>query len=76
MSMAYEINDGGPAFPSPTDNVSQHGQLSVRDYFAAQAVAGLAGARHDQRELEVIAWRAYQIADAMLEERVKEPVVK
>lgn len=75
-------DDGGPAFPSPTGNVSQRGQLSVRDYFAGQALKSLG---HERAFLascaaasiegttpeEQLSRRAYAIADAMLKERTR-----
>lgn len=32
-----KINDGGPAFSSPTGNPAQDGGLTIRDYFIAHA---------------------------------------
>lgn len=69
-------NDGGPAFPIPDGDC---GGMSLRDYFAAAALMGIAGrvnadvmrryfsAHYDGREAVV----AYKLADAMLEERSK-----
>lgn len=78
-------DDGGPAFPIQTKVVDdgilqvvvQAGApgMSLRDYFAAQAVAGfLAGKGHELASDEdgpFIAMYAYEIADAMLAERKK-----
>lgn len=73
-----EIKDGGPAFPRPasTDehslpcNVYQDQMgMSLRDYFAGQALAGLCaknGGRWDNAE------SAYMCADAMIAQRDKE----
>lgn len=62
--------NGGPAFPSPTGNPIQHGQLSVRDYFAAQALTGLInGSNLTIDNPDKAATWAYQFADAMLQAR-------
>jgi hypothetical protein len=82
-------NDGGPAFPSQElSRMTACGQLSLgmslRDYFAGQALAGLM-ALPDERTwnqnsgVSIEAWRAgvcatdarqcYRIADAMLAAR-------
>lgn len=64
--------DGGPAFPVVTEAaVGSHG-LSLRDYFAGQALAGMLGAvdlRSSDPSPELIAGWAYGHADAMLRER-------
>jgi hypothetical protein len=84
-------NDGGPAFPShePWEKWDEvraqyrtvtdpHGGMSLRDYFAAQALAmmtpqiALLGPPLDGTPSdEWLARCAYQIADAMLAERAK-----
>jgi hypothetical protein len=63
---------GGPAFPG-FDYIDQGGKknpegMTMRDYFAAQAVQGLL-ASEVNAPLKVFAIRAYAIADAMLEAR-------
>lgn len=58
-------NTGGPAFPSVFDH--DRG-MTLRDYFAAQAVQGLL-ASEVNAPLKVFAIRAYAIADAMMEVR-------
>jgi hypothetical protein len=80
MSVA---NNGGPAFPRPIGfngltNHEEHevsdaqGGMTLRDYFAAQALTGvvsvLAFARQDIVWPDV-AERCYELADAMLAER-------
>ena len=64
-----QTNDGGPAFPGETWGSKG---MSLRDYFAGQALALVIteGLRLDQ--VQGMATRAYQIADAMLAERQKE----
>lgn len=89
--MKKSKNDGGAAFPSapplPFDTGLKYGGagMSLRDWFAGQAMAGIAGALTEltSREngessgallLEGIAGSgalAYALADAMLAERSK-----
>lgn len=68
-------NDGGPAFPSPTANHDQHGQLSVRDYFATHALASIIvaakGIGNPVPQPEHLVFAAYDFADMMLKERAK-----
>ena len=71
--MSKEQNNK-PAFPSPMQddrdcyarNESGYGGLSIRDWFAGQAITGLA--QNPAPEAEVAGW-AYALADAMLEAR-------
>lgn len=82
------MNDGGPAFPKPWEVKRESGcyqpGMSLRDYFAGQALAGLATgqemllANHDltaefgTRGIDNLqANKAYRLADAMLAEREK-----
>ena len=73
-----------PAFPSdePTGCQSpilkHHNGISLRDYFAAQAVTGMLGNVSDSMErnsmianTQPIAELAYSIADAMIHQRKK-----
>ena len=40
--MSTPINDGGPAFPvAETIHVYGHNGMTLRDYFAGQALAGI-----------------------------------
>ena len=87
-------NDGGPAFPGEYAITMRHPEggdetrmvsgagMSLRDYFAGQAVIGLmtmisAEALSDEhhkdgrRHSRLLAAGAYEIADAMLAEREK-----
>ena len=63
-----------PAFPSNvldaelTDVRYQNEGMSLRDWFAGQALAGLA---HNQDDWNSAAMLAYKWADAMLEERYR-----
>ena len=62
-------NTGGPAFPChPGIENPLYDGMTLRDYFAAQAVQGLL-ASEVNAPLKVFAIRAYAIADAMLEAR-------
>ena len=64
-----QTNNGGPAFPS--DRFSKLG-MSLRDYFAGQALAGMLSDIKCVGESEYISKWAYRYADAMLSERQKE----
>lgn len=63
--------DGGPAFPTPS--VSGFvGGMTLRDYFAAQAMLGFMGPDYDMAD-SMRARCAYQLADAMLKARKDAP---
>jgi len=73
-----EKDDGGPAFPSP--EAAHPGAfppscpkgMSLRDYFAAKAMQGFAGENSQTiPSVTVIAEWSYNMADAMLEARMK-----
>ena len=84
-----KINDGGPAFPVSTSNEAeghqdgpntwQHPGMALRDYFASMAMqAWLSGhVAHYGHEafwaLDAIAQSSYEMADAMLASREKQP---
>ena len=81
--MAYDMNNP-PAFPRPASHDANHltGEtgvvvdpqvgMTLRDYFAAHAMAGLVAA--GRVASEIIAFDAYEIADAMAERRsMKQP---
>ena len=67
--------DGGPVYPqdrAQPETVHYSG-LSVRDYFAAAALAGVTAAdTNDEKTVKDCAHLAYYIADAMLAERDKD----
>lgn len=69
------VEDGGPAFPHPGSSnppIPAHGGMSLRDWFAGQALAGMAasGRTLDPRTRGDTATLAYRLADALL--RVRE----
>lgn len=73
--MTRDIKDGGAVFPcfemDPRGLVKIGGGLSKRDYFAAQALAGLIPLEGDfeNRSPRGTAKEAYEYADAMLKAR-------
>ena len=79
--MIEHINDGGPAFPVPEVFDERRGEtvqyaspgMTLRDYFAAKAMQGDIASMAYQLDPvdtdEIIAQRAYIIADAMLRAR-------
>lgn len=65
-------NDGGPAFPQLAeigDMRCSDGGMTLRDWFAGQAIAGMAYRGGGGEELT--AHCAYKLADAMLAKRNK-----
>lgn len=61
--MVKKIEDGGPAFP--LNNGRQEG-MSLRDYFAGQALSGLCAHAGFPMDVEELAGEAYELADAMI----------
>jgi hypothetical protein len=74
-----KIDDGESAFPRPDWNGSWAGSyvckgMSLRDWFAGQALTGLLGTyTTDLVAWEKVSARAYGIADAMIEARKVQP---
>lgn len=62
------IKDGGPAFP-PSLPGYNHG-MSIRDFFAANAMQGMLSAGSISPYKAISVW-AYQVADEMLAAREK-----
>lgn len=70
-------NDGGPAFPvapcgtgDPRDGMTTgHDGMTLRDWFAGQALAGILASPDKTRSFTRIAEECYKQADAMLEAR-------
>lgn len=76
--MKTELDNGGSAFPSASNNdlgATDSPGMSLRDYFAAKAMAAFIVSPHFTSEVydddEVIAKWAYSVADGMLKERAK-----
>lgn len=80
--MSAPGKDGGPAFPHVNPNYDgnwdkepQRAGMSIRDWFAGQALAGLSTATDAdgqwQSDPSGLAKESYAIADAMLKEREK-----
>ena len=65
-------NNGGPAFPCTDAKGFTSEGMSLRDYFAGQALAGMLADETKQGSRGNYAEDAYDIADAMLAEREKE----
>ena len=67
-------NDGGPAFPQADrvgDIATQHGGMTLRDYFAAKAMQGYVSDEEwrDDIDFDGTARAAYKMADAMIAAR-------
>lgn len=68
--------DGGPAFPETSyfddKPIGSAGGMSLRDYFAAKALADvLQHFNWNDDAIETAARMSYRLADAMLKERAK-----
>ena len=66
--MSDPIDTGGAAFPFAAEygHPAACGGMSLRDWFAGQALATM---DYDSDADAKLAWRAYSLADAMLAER-------
>jgi len=81
--MSIGINDGGAAFPVPTSDftgsMAAEGGMSLRDWFAGQALAGMNACMADAAfwpsgiTLEDMVASTYNQADAMLVRRKSKP---
>lgn len=74
MSNELKIEDGGPAFPrtGADGHTSPQRGMSLRDWFAGQALAGLCqNWNENPMNTKSCADVAYDLADAMLERRRK-----
>lgn len=74
--MNGRITDGGPAFPATEyfdeKPIGLYSGMTLRDWFAGQALIGLISAVDIKYpKLTGYASRAYEVADAMLEQREK-----
>ena len=61
---------GGPAFPMVGESYSQFG-MTLRDYFAGQALPSVFSVGSAKWDSKTIAVAAYKLADAMLAEKGK-----
>ncbi len=63
-------NTGGPAFPTPAHNLQNDG-MTLRDYFAAQAMQAYASCQDWRVDMTPTntAFAAYTLADEMLKAR-------
>ena len=73
-----ERKDGGPAFPFQLRPTASHDGMTLRDWFAGQALTGLiAGVLTNhmdgQRSCDSFADEAYEFADGMLCSRERFP---
>ena len=72
-------NDGGPAFPGYNKtadgylNLLPEGGMSLRDYFAGQALAGMIGTCTTERAVASLVPACWKVADAMLAARETDP---
>lgn len=66
-------DDGGPAFPQPTNEGLQFDGMSLRDWFAGQVLAGVMSRDGLTNVPEMICADVYILADAMLAARSKGP---
>ena len=69
--MNTQTNDGGPAFPqfAISDNYEFHPGMTLRDYFAGEALQGIIQVLHRgirPQDIEGMAQDCFGIADAML----------
>ena len=70
--MNTEINDGGPAYPITYQSYCPYTGMTLRDYFAGQALAGiLAGPIVSQCRGGEAAEASYNLADDMIEVKTK-----
>lgn len=71
------IDDGGPAFPVSVPSGDYVPGMSLRDYMAGRALAGIIASERDYRasDWDVSWWAdmAYRTADAMLAARKGKP---
>ena len=69
--MTEEIEDGGPAFACGDHTHGGQGGMSLRDWFAGQALTGMLADPNSDTDLTfaTIASDCYSMADAMLKAR-------
>ena len=67
----FVFEEGGPVHPCTYGNI--HDGMSLRDYFAGQALASIWASPHTTGSTDDIAKLAYKSADEMLEARTLKP---
>ncbi len=74
--MTDKIDNGGPAFPVTFEGGGNNGEspayfegMTLRDWFAGQALAKSTRGIWDSHKYDDVAKRAYGIADAMISAR-------
>ena len=65
-------NNGGPAFPNKDKFGNMIAGMSLRDWFAGQAIASVSFSTMQRSSIKEIAEHSYALADAMLEARNKQ----
>lgn len=68
--MTTPFNEFAFPWPDPEQNSGATG-MTLRDYFAGQALAGMASVYHEHWTPTRLAECAYEIADALLTKRVE-----
>lgn len=72
--MSLSDKSGGPVYPVADLSRTQECGLTIRDWFAGQALAGYLAATVGERARDnpsILAEWCYQNADSMIEERAK-----
>ena len=66
-----KTTDGGPAFPWAPDgpNYQKYSGMTLRDWFAGQAIAGLMASNFNEESNKLLSCIAYELADAMIAQR-------
>jgi hypothetical protein len=66
-------NDGDQAFPTGDHIHGGHAGMSLRDWFAGQALAGILASYppNEKIDVSIVAMWSYDLADAMIAEREK-----
>jgi hypothetical protein len=72
--MDKKIDNGGPAFPNPSGDDRDNNGMTLRDWFAGQALAGVSANDVAGRwTVQTAAAWSYAQADAMIEARKAVP---
>ena len=77
--MSTPINDGGPAFPlinEHTHPTTINNGMTLRDYFAGQALAGILASANFGNTKDWIGGKAYEVADSMIAARTHQEDAK